>query len=467
MDRLNKTLSCWLLIALVWSGAALAAPPAQVLGVREKLPNGLVWLFSEQSGLPLVTLRVLVKAGTLQDPPGKKGLANLTASLLRSGTKKRSATQIAQELDFLGAKLSAAGGDDFAEVSLTLLKKDLAAGLDLFQDVLLHPAFAQEEVRRKVAEIQASLKSDEDEPMVVAARAFNKDLFGAFPYGHPIRGTQEGLAAITPKDLKEFHSRYWRPNNAILCIAGDLTQDEARKWVMQVFGAWPAKEIPAAKLPPIPDLKERQVVVLDKDITQANIILGNLGISRSNPDFYALQVMNYILGGGGFASRLMDNIRVNRGLAYSVSSQFDPGLNPGPYAVTLETKNRSSAEAVEQVLAEIKRIQQQPVTAAELSEAKSYLIGSFPRKMDSLSRRAWLMGYAEFYGLGLDYPWRYPDLIQNLTPADIQRVAQKYLHPNKYLLVIVGKKSAMPPPFGAGPRPGEEEKKDGQKKTHP
>ncbi len=467
MDRLNKTLSCWLLIALVWSGAALAAPPAQVLGVREKLPNGLVWLFSEQSGLPLVTLRVLVKAGTLQDPPGKEGLANLTATLLLSGTKKRSATQIAQELDFLGAKLSAAGGDDFAEVSLTLLKKDLAAGLDLFQDVLLHPAFAQEEVRRKVAEIQASLKSDEDEPMVVAARAFNKDLFGAFPYGHPIRGTQEGLAAITPKDLKEFHGRYWRPNNAILCIAGDLTQDEARKWVMQVFGAWPAKEIPATKLPPVPDLKERQVVVLDKDITQANIILGNLGISRSNPDFYALQVMNYILGGGGFASRLMDNIRVNRGLAYSVSSSFDPGLAPGPYAVTLETKNRSSAEAVEQVLAEIKRIQQQPVTAAELSEAKSYLIGSFPRKMDSLSRRAWLMGYAEFYGLGLDYPWRYPDLIQNLTPADIQRVAEKYLHPDKYLLVIVGKKSAMPPPFGAAPRPVEEEKKDGQKKTHP
>ncbi|MHB8067064.1 MAG: M16 family metallopeptidase [Desulfobaccales bacterium] len=467
MDRLNKSLSCWLIIALVWTGAALAAPPSQALGVREKLPSGLVWLFSEQSGLPLVTLRFLVKAGTLQDPPGKEGLANLTAALLLSGTKKRSATQIAQELDFLGARLSAAGGDDFAEVSLTVLKKDLAAGLDLVQDILLHPAFAPQEMRRKVAEIQASLKSDEDEPMVVAARAFNKDLFGAFPYGHPIRGTQEGLAAITPKDLKDFHSRYWRPNNAILTMAGDLTQDETRKWVTQILGPWPAGEIPAAKLPPIPALKERQVAVIDKDITQANIILGNMGISRSNPDFYALQVMNYILGGGGFSSRLMDNIRVNRGLAYSVSSQFDPGLEPGPFAVTLETKNSSSAEAVEQVLAEMKRIQKEPVTAAELSDAKSYLIGSFPRKMDSLSRRAWLMGYAEFYGLGLDYPWRYPDLIQNLTPADIQKVAEKYLHPNKYLLVVVGKKSVMPPPYGAGPRPGGEEKKDGQKKTHP
>jgi len=122
---------------------------------------------------------------------------------------------------------------------------------------------------------------------------------------------------------------------------------------------------------------------------------------------------------------------------------------------------------VEQVLAEMKRIREQPVADAELSDAKSYLIGSFPSKMDSLSRRAWLMGYAEFYGLGLDYPWRYPDLIQNLTLADIQRVAEKYLHPEKCLLVVVGKKSAMPPPFGDAPRPGGEEKKDGQKKTHP
>jgi len=216
VDRLNKSLSCWLLITLLWSSAALAAPASQVLGVREKLPNGLVWLFSEQSGLPLVTLKLLVKAGTLQDPPGKEGLANLTATLLLSGTKKRSATQIAQELDFLGARLGAAGGDDFAEVSLTILKKDLAAGLDLFQDILLHPAFAPPEMRRKVVEIKAALKSDEDEPMVVAARAFNKDLFGAFPYGHPTRGTQAGLTAITPKALMEFHRGYYRPNNAIL-----------------------------------------------------------------------------------------------------------------------------------------------------------------------------------------------------------------------------------------------------------
>ena len=216
----------------------------------------------------------------------------------------------------------------------------------------------------------------------------------------------------------------------------------------------------------MPPLNERRVVVINKDISQANIILGNLGIARANPDFYALQVMNYILGGGGFASRLLDNIRVNRGLAYSVSSQFDPGLEPGPFVVALETKNPSAGEAVEQVLAEIKRIREEPVTGAELNDAKSYLIGSFPRKMDSLAKRAWLMGYAEFYGLGLDYPWRYPELIRNLTPTDIQKVAQKYLHPDKYLLVVVGKKAEIPPLFGGPPPSGGEEKKDVQKKPH-
>ncbi|MDD2903391.1 MAG: pitrilysin family protein [Syntrophales bacterium] len=466
MDRLNKAVALGVILTLVWTGAALGASSPKVLGVREKLPNGLVWLFSEQTGLPLVTFSLLVKAGTLQDPQGKEGLANLTAVLLRSGTKKRAAAQIAAELDFLGARLGASGGDDYAQLSLTVLKKDLAAGLEIFQDVLLNPVFAPQEVTRKVAEIQASLKSDEDEPMVVAARTFNKDLFGAFPYGHPIRGTKEGLAAITPKDLVEFHRRYYRPNNAILCVAGDLTLEEARKWVAQILGSWPAGEIPAPQLPPVPTLKERKVVLINKDISQANIILGNMGISRDNPDFYALQVMNYILGGGGFASRLMENIRVQRGLAYSVGSQFDPGLKPGYFAVSLETKNASAAEAVEQVLAEMKRIREKPVTPEELQDAKSYLIGSFPRKMDSLSKRAWLMGYTELYGLGLDYPWRYPQLMRDLTPADIQKAAWKYLHPEKFLLVVVGKKSEIPSLFGSKAPAGKEEKKDAQTKPH-
>jgi zinc protease len=464
---------CWrkiaalgLALVLLAQGAALAAGPPQTLGERQKLPNGLIWLSSQQSGLPLVTLQLLIKAGSLQEPAAKAGLANLTAQLLQSGTKTRSAAQIAQELDFLGAHLRVSGGEDYSSMSLTLLKKDLAPGLDLFKDVLLNPAFASEEIQRKVSQIKASLESEKDEPAVVASRAFARELFGSFPYGRPVRGTPEGLSAISLKDLTEFHQGYYRPNNAILCLAGDLTMEEASQWVAKIFGSWPSAPPPEHKLPPIPPLNERRVVVVDKDITQANIILGNLGIARSNQDFYACQVMNYILGGGGFASRLMDNIREKRGLAYSVGSAFSPGLEPGPFGVTLETKNASAAEAVTQVLTEIERIRTGPVTDGELADAKSYLIGSFPRKMDSIDKRAGLMGYVEFYGLGLDYPWKYPELIQGLTPADLQKVAQKYLHPDKYLLVVVGKKSAMPSLSGLTPLESRGEKDEKKKSDH-
>jgi zinc protease len=445
-------------------GVAAAAQPPQVLGVKEQLPNGLVWLFSEQRSLPLVTIQVMVKAGVLRDPPGKAGLANLTALLLLQGTKKRSATQIAEELDFLGARLSASGSYDLALVSFMTLKKDLAAGLDLFQDVLYNPVFSLKEMRQKVSQLQASFKSDEDEPGIVASRAFHRQLFGDNPYGHPPKGTPAGLKAITRNDLVEFYRTYYRPNNAILSIVGDLSQEEAARVVTEVFGVWEKAPIPELKVPPPPALNKPEVTVINKDITQANIIWGNLGIARDNSDFYAFQVMNYILGGGGFASRLMENIRENRGLAYSVGSSFDPGLQPGPFTVALETKNASAGEALTQAIKEVELIRAKPVSEQELKDAKSYLIGSFPRKMDSLGKRAALLGYVEFYGLGLDYPWRYPELVKDLTPTDIQRVAERYLHPDKYLLVVVGDQDKMPQFVHAMLPPTEKEKKDEAKK---
>jgi zinc protease len=423
------------------------------------LPNGLVWLFSEQHGLPLVTMQVTIKAGVLRDPPGKAGLANLTTLLLLQGTKQRSATQIAEELDFLGAKLSASGSDDYALISFTVLKKDLEAGLDLFRDVLLNPAFPASEVKQKVSQVVASFQTDEDEPGIVASRAFHRTLYANHPYGHPAKGTPEGLKAISRNDLVDFYRTYYRPDNAILSIAGDLTQTEAADMVAKVFGSWEPAPVPELKIEPPPPVNKIEVKIINKDITQANIVWGHVGITRDNPDFYAFQVMNYILGGGGFASRLVDDIRENRGLAYSVGSTFNPGLQPGPFAVALETKNASAGEAVAQAIEAIERLRTQPVSEKELNDAKSYLIGSFPRKMDSLGKRASLMGYVEFYDLGLDYPWRYPELMKNITPADIQKVAEKYLHPDRYLLVVVGNEEKMPRFTTSLPSPGEEEKK--------
>ncbi len=463
LTGLKKYLVGLVLVALL-AGFAAAAASTQTLGLKEKLPNGLVWLFSEQRSLPLVAVQVLVKAGALRDPAGKEGLANLTAILLLQGTKKRSAPQIAEELDFLGAKLSASGSEDFALISLMTLKKDLAAGLDLLQDVLFNPAFAPKEVQQKVSQLLASFQTDEDEPGIVASRAFHRWLYGQHPYGYPPKGTPSGLKAISREDILAFHRTYYRPNNAILSIVGDLSKEEATAAVTRFFGPWEPAPIPELKISPPETFNKPRVMVINKDITQANIVWGHLGIARDNPDFYAFQVMNYILGGGGFASRLMDNIREKRGLAYSVGSSFDPGVLAGPFAVALETKNDSAGDAVAQVIKEVERIRAEPVSEKELEDAKSYLIGSFPRKMDSVAKRASLMGYVEFYGLGLDYPWRYPELVRPLTPADIQKVAEKYLHPDRYLLVVVGDQGKMPQFAQAAPIPGEKEKEDEAKR---
>ena len=464
---MKKKLFVIVLMVLVLAPAMAAAQesaPSQVLGVHQELPNGLIWLFSEQRSLPLVSVKVVVRGGVLRDPPGKAGLANLTALLLTQGTKSRSATQIAQEVDFLGAKLGSSGNDDYTSAGLTVLKKNLEPGLDLLKDILLNPAFSPEEVKRKVSQLKASFQTDEDEPGVVASRTFNRRLFGKNPYAHPVKGTLEGLAAIDSKDLAVFHDKFYRPNNAIVTIVGDLSPEEAKDWVMKIFGQWKAAPIPENKVPPAPNLKDTEKILIDKNITQANIIWGHLGIARNNPDLYALQVLNYILGGGGFSSRLLTNIREERGLAYSVASGFEAGLEPGTFAVSLETKNQSAGEAVTQVIREVEKVRSQTVSAAELDEAKSFLIGSFPSKMDSVAKRAALLAYVEFYGLGLDYPWRYPSLIKNLTPADLKKTADKYLHPERYLLVVVGKKSDVPEVASFSTLPGDKEIKHDKEK---
>ncbi len=315
---MKKKLFAIVLVALVLTPAITVAQESaapQVLGVRQELPNGLVWLFSEQRSLPLVSVKVVIKGGVLRDPPGKAGLANLTAVLLTQGTKQRSATQIAQEVDFLGAKLGASGNDDYTSVGLTVLKKNLEPGLDLLKDVLLNPAFSPEEVKRKVSQLKASFQTDEDEPGVVASRTFGRRLFGKNPYAYPPKGTPEGLEAIENKDLGAFHDKNYRPNNAIVTIVGDLSPEEAKDWVVKSFGQWRPAPIPENKVPAAPELKSAEKILIDKGITQANIIWGHLGVARSNPDFYALAGAELYLG--------------RRRFFFPAAHQYPGGAGPG------------------------------------------------------------------------------------------------------------------------------------------
>jgi zinc protease len=418
-----------------------AAPAAKLSAKRIVTENGMTIILQEAHILPVVNVQVIIKAGAVLDPEEKAGLANLTAALLEEGTAARSSIQIADAVDFIGADLSASGGDDYASASLRVLKKDLGTGLDLLSDILIHPSFPEPELQRTRQEIRGQRIAEKDEPGVVADKAFNQIVFGAHPYHRPSEGTELTLPSITRDDVALFYDQYYRPNNTIMTIVGDITESEAAGLIKTYFGSWPQKPIPTATVAAAAGLEKPTVQLIDKDLTQANIILGHLGIDRRNPDYYAVTVMNYILGGGGFASRLMTDLRDNLGLAYSINSHFQAAAFPGSFSVSLQTRSAAAQQAIDGVVAELRKIRASPVTDRELQETKAYLIGSFPLRMDTSAKIANLLAQIEYYNLGLDYVDRYPKLIGSVTKNDIQRVAQKYLDPDHLALVVVAKQA--------------------------
>jgi zinc protease len=412
--------------------AVSAMPPVQ----RTVLPNGLILLVCEERSLPFVTFQLLIDSGSRKDPSGEEGLSYLTARGLLLGTSKRTVTAIHEELDFIGASLSSSSGRDYATLSLQVLKKDLDKGWDLFTEVLTQPTFPEEEIQREVEKTLAAIQSAEDQPDEVAEKEFQKTLFLNSPYGHPLEGTKESLPRMTREAVLQFYRSYYHPNNAILTVVGDISADEVKTKLLPHIAKWPMAEIPNIPFKTT-FAKEPKTVKIDRGITQANIILGHAGVSRDNPDYYALTVMNYILGGGGFSSRLVGEIRNKRGLAYSVVSFFDPGKYPGSFQTVLQTKNASAREALALSFQEIEKIQKELVSPKELDGAKKYLIGSFPMRLNTQGKLTNFLTQVEYYGLGLDYPEKYPSLIKSITPEDLLRVAKKYLHPKNMILVIV------------------------------
>jgi zinc protease len=429
-------------VALLMLGWLLVQAPgvtaAEIKPVRFAMPNGLTVLVLEEHSLPIIQLNALVKAGSAQDPPEKAGLANLVTSLLDEGTETRTASQIADQIEFVGGALATRTTEDFTIASTRILKKDMELGFELLSDILLHPTFAEPEFQRVRTQILGQIQSEKDDPGQVASKAFNELVFDGHPYRWPVNGNEESLPRITRQDIQSFHAREYLPNQAILSIVGDLTVDQARAQLAKHFGGWKQGPAPPRVAHQPSSLEKPVVRLIEKDLTQATIMLGHVGISRTNPDFYAVTVMNYILGAGGFSSRLMDSIRDNQGLAYGVGSMFEANLLPGPFHVTLQTRNESANQALAGVLKELKAIREAPVTEQELADAKAYLIGSFPLRLDTTTKLAEILGLVEFYGLALDYFSQYPRWIERVTKEDVLRVAKHYLHPDRYALVLVG-----------------------------
>lgn len=431
----------WLLVAGWLLAAPMAAGAAEIKPIRFVAPNGLTVLIVEQHSLPIVQLHALVKAGSAQDPAGKAGLANLTANLLDEGTATRSSTQLAEEIEFVGGMLATKASDDFTTVSAKVLKKDLELGFDLLSDMLLHAAFPDKELRRVRSMILGEMQAEKDDPGATASKAFRQLVFGGHPYGLPVNGTEASLAKLSRDDVRSFYTREYLPNQTILSIVGDLTEEQARHLVAKHFGAWKRGTPPPRNVVPPSVIDKPVTKLIQKDLTQATVALGHLGISRTNPDYYAVTVMNYILGAGGFSSRLMDQIRDNLGLAYGVMSAFDARLMPGAFLVSLQTRNETANQAIAGVLTELKGMRDKPVTDEEINEAKAYLIGSFPLRLDTTAKLAEILAQVEFFGLGLDYFTDYPKWIDKVTKEDVQRAAARYINPEAYALVVVANQS--------------------------
>lgn len=446
MKNFRPKLVCFLIFSFLLflvSGSLITAtaqeiklPPIK----KTTLDNGLKLIVIEHHELPVVAFRLVLKSGSAYDPTGKAGLANLTAGLLRKGTKTRSATQIAEEIDFVGGSLGAGSGLDATYATCQVLTKHFDVGLDLLSDIILNPTFKEDEIERLSKQTLAAIKQQKDDPGSVAEEKFREFVFGDHPYGQPSEGTEESIVALTRDDIINFHKKYYVPNNVILAVVGDVKSGEAIKKVKAKFSQWRGAEVTPPSFVEPPPIKGHQILLVDKpDLTQTYIRVGHLGIERKNPDYFAVRVMNYILGGGGFASRLMDEVRAKRGLTYGIRCNFDSYKLRGAYEVSTFTRNDSTAVAIGAIIEQIKRIRAEEVTDKELEDTKSFYNGYFPLQFETPSQIATQILNVELYDLGEDYIKNFRKNIKAVTKKDVLRVAQKYLDPDNLKLVVVSK----------------------------
>ena len=417
---------------------ALAAPRSWALEIkRMQLANGAVLLVSEQHQLPMVSMAIAFDAGSRRDPVGQEGIAALTASAMQQGTQQMGVGEFNQKVDFMGSAIDVSASRDFAIAAFTSLKKYQADTLHLLAETLQNPGLRNADIERKRLETIADIRSNEEEPGYTAGVAFAKMIFGDSPYGHQTEGSVESLGKLTPDQVRAFYHTYYKFGSAVIAVTGDVDADAIKASLDKEFSGL-AGTVPAQAVPPAQAVAPGiHTNLINRNVAQANLMLGGGGIARDNPDYYKIEVMNYILGGGGFSSRLMKVVRSKAGLAYTIDSGFQAGKFPGAFVIELQTKNASANQSLKLILEQMREIQNAPVSDAELIAAKKYLIGSFPLKLDRQSEILGFMLQTEIYGLGLDYAARYPKIIAAVTKADVQQVARDYLHPNAIDIVAV------------------------------
>jgi len=408
---------------------------------RHVLSNGLIVLLVDNPSIPAVSLSVSVLTGARHEPEAKAGLAMMVSRLLDEGTKTRTSLEIAEAIESVGGMLDSDGSYERIVVSALVLKEDIDLGLELAADILINPIFPEAFIEKEKSRTLSEIASARDRPQVIAGWEFCELIYGKHPLHRPSHGYPETVSTLTRADLLDYHENFIVPNNAILSMVGDFRTSEVLSRIERYFGTWRSKPLSLPSHSKPLRQTDRRIKYISMPAQQLNIYLGHLGIERSTPDYYALQVLDTILGGGaGFTARIPQRLRDELGLAYTTFASItaSAGADPGRFVSYIGTSPENMKAAIEGLVHEIQRIINEPVTDQELQDARDYLTGSFVFSFETSSQIARFLVHAEVYGLGFDYIDKYPEYIRAITTSDISRVARQYLDSENYTMVVVG-----------------------------
>jgi zinc protease len=419
------------------------APPRSVQfpkPVEKTLANGLrVIVIERAKGAPLVTAQLVIKNGAEVDPPELAGLGNMLADLITKGTEKRSATQIAEAIEALGGSLYSSARWDSTRVGVDVMSSKIGPAVDILADVVRRPTFKEEEIERLRQQTLDDLTVELGQPGSIARYVAARVIFGDAPYGQPLAGTPETIVAISRDAFLKYHRRWYRPDNAILVLGGDIRAKSAFALAQQYFGDWkkPAEPLPNLPVPkPVTSAGPRVIVVDKPDAGQAAVLVARTGITRDDPDYFRGLVANSVLS--GYSGRLNQEIRIKRGLSYGAGSSLDTRRNVGPFVASAQTKNQSAAQVAELLLGEVGKLASAPVPDIELNPRKAVVIGNFARNLETASGLVSQVATLAIYGISFDEINRYIGNVQTITASDVQRFAGSHLDAKATSIVIVG-----------------------------
>ena len=432
--HLRRTVAALCGVVLIGLGAA----PARAIDIQRVTGASGVeaWLVEDRS-VPVVSVSVAFRGGSTLDPVGKEGLADMVASLLDEGAGDLASQAFQAALEDIAAGVGFNAGRDNFSGSLRTLAAERDKAFELFRLALTAPRFDPEPVARVRAQIVANLRRQSENPRRIASETWFRTVFPDHPYGRPGDGTPESVAAIAVEDLRGFVASRLARENLVVGVVGDIGAGELAGRLDALFGALPAKPA-TAPVPPAEISGAGRVIVVKKPIPQSVVTFGQKGIKRDDPDWYAATIMNRVLGDGGFFSRLTEEVREKRGLAYSVSASLAPMEHAGLIVGSVATRNDAVAQSLEIVRAEWRRMAEGGVTDAELANAKTYITGSFPLRLDSSRRIADILVSVQLDRLGIDYLNRRNEIIDAVTRDQVARVAKRLLDPAALTVVVVG-----------------------------